>query len=135
LISRVGPDPVLVISGAAEARVLRRFIYAAPADHPNLSIERRSRVGRRGQYIVTVEGVDVFASVLPPGNAWLFSAKALRSVRYAEVDQPSHYVHISFELGDDIKGTLRVRVRQLLEWSNAPTFELHMPDPSDDGVD
>jgi hypothetical protein len=135
LVSRVGANPVLVVSKAAEARVLKRLIYAAPADRPNLTIERRRQVGKRGTYVATIEGVDVFALDLPPGNAWLFSGKALQSVLYAEIDQPSHYVAISFELGDDMKGTLRVRVRQLLEWSNAPSFALHMPDPTDHGSD
>jgi hypothetical protein len=104
-VEQVGPAPVLVISRAAEGRALQRLLYAAPADLPSLKIERRPRGERGASYIATIEGVDVFGADFRPGIAWLFSAKVLRSIRYAEVDQPDRYVDVTFELGEEMKGT------------------------------
>jgi hypothetical protein len=129
LVGQVGPDPVLVVSWAAEGSALQRFMYAAPAARPNLTIERRPRGERGGgSYIVTIDGVDVFGEQFTPGVAWLFSARALRGIRYAELDEPGRYVEVAFELGEETKGTLRVRVRQHLEWADLPVFELLAPD-------
>jgi hypothetical protein len=131
LVDQVGPDPVLVVSRIAEGRAWQRFMYAASSDRPNLKIERRPRSEKGGSYIATVEGVDVFGADFTPGEAWLFSAKSLRSVRYAELNQPRHYVDTIFDLGEGMKGTLRVRVRQRLEWANTPIYELRAPDPDE----
>lgn len=132
LVSLVGADPVLVVSNAAEGRVLQRFLYGSAADRPNLTIERRSRGQGNGSYIATVEGVDVFGAGFTPGVAWLFSARTLRSVRYAEIEQTGRYVDVSFDPGGEVKGTLRARVRQVLEWGDTPTFEIRSPDHPDE---
>lgn len=131
LVAQVGPDPVLVVSRNAEGRALRRFLYAPAADRPRLTIEQRSRDERGASYIATIEGVDVFGAEFPAGKAWLFSARSLRAVRYAETDPAGRYAELTFELGEEMKGTLRVRLRQLLEWSDGPIFELKAPDPED----
>lgn len=127
LVAQIGPDPVLVLSQATEGRAMRRIMRAVPADRPPLKIERRPRADSGGSYIGTVEGVDVFAAALSPGVAWLFSAKALRSIRYAETERPGCYLAVGFELGEQMKGTLRVRVRQQFDWANTPIFEIKFP--------
>jgi hypothetical protein len=129
LIAQVGSDAVLVVSRTAEGRALRKFLYAAAADRPKLRIEQRPQGERRDSYIATIEGVDVFGGDVPAGSAWLFSAAALRASRYAETDPAGRYVELAFELGEENRGELRVRVRQSLEWSMAPVFELTAPDP------
>jgi hypothetical protein len=132
LIAQVAPDPVLVVSRNAEGRALRRFLYAPATDRPNLRIEQRPPGERRASYIATIEGVDVFGAEFPAGEAWLFSAEALRAVRYAETHPAGRYAELTFELGGEkMKGTLRVRVRQELEWSDSPIFELKAPDPGE----
>ena len=75
--------------------------------------------------------MDVFGAQFTPGVAWLFSGRALRGVRYAELDEPGRHVEVAFELGEETKGTLRVRVRQHLEWAEMPVFELLAPDPDE----
>jgi len=110
-VEQVGPEPVLVLSRNAEGRVLRRFGYGLTRDRPNLMIERRPDDESGGAYIATVEGVDVFGADFTPGVAWLFSARALRRIRYGELDVPGRFVDVSFDLGEETKGTLRVRFR------------------------
>jgi hypothetical protein len=131
LVAQVGPDPVLVVSRNAEGRALRRFLYAPATDRPKLTIEQRPRSERRASYIATINGVDVFGAEFSAGEAWLFSAESLRAVRYAETDPAGRYAELTFELGEELKGTLRVRVRQELEWSDSPIFELKAPNPGD----
>lgn len=131
LVAQVGPDPVLVVSRNAEGRALRRFLYAPASDRPKLTIEQRPRGERQASYIATIEGVDVFGAEFPAGKAWLFSAASLLAVRYAETDPAGRYAELTFELGEEMKGTLRVRVRQSLEWSDGPVFELKALDPGD----
>lgn len=125
LVADVGPDPVLVVSNTAEARTLRRLLFARAVERPPLAIERHDIGSRRGEYIATIEGVDVFGAAFPPGTAWLFSGRALRSLRYAKVDQSGHRVSVAFDPGEDLKGRLRVRMRQVLEWNEEPILELN----------
>lgn len=132
LVPQVGPDPVLVVSRNAEGRALRRFLYSPAADRPNLRIEQRPRDQRRASYIATVEGVDVFGAGFEPGVAWLFSARTLKAVRYAETDTPGCFVELAFEPGEGMGGAVRIRIRQALDWSDDPVFELHAPDPEDE---
>jgi hypothetical protein len=122
LVAQVGPTPILVVSRNAEARALRRFLYAPIADRPKLTIKQRPLH-------------DVFGAEFLAGEAWLFSGEFLQAVRYAETDSSGHYAELTFELGEEMKGALRVRVRQELEWSNTPIFELKAPDPLESIVD
>lgn len=127
LIEQVGPDPVLVVSRKAEGSALRRFLFARPSDRPRLKIEQRARDEKKRFYIATIEGVDVFGADFPPCMAWLFSAQSLRAVRYVQTGPSGRYADLAFEIGEDMKGTLRVGVRQTLEWSDSPIFELQLP--------
>jgi hypothetical protein len=135
LVAQVGPDPVLVVSRNAEGRALRRLLYAPATARPKLMIDRRPRGERRAPYIATIEDVDVFGSELPAGRVLLFSAESLKAVRYAETDPAGRYAELTFELGEELKGTLRVRVRQKLEWADTPIFELKAPDLDDSNTE
>jgi hypothetical protein len=127
LIAEVGANPVLVLS-QAEGQAMRRVMRTAPADRAELRIEKRRRTQIGGSYIGTIEGTDVFSAGFAAGTAWLFSANALRSIRYAEVERPTRYVVVVFDPGEQVIGTLRVRVHQKFEWSDAPIFEIKFLD-------
>ncbi|WP_407530448.1 hypothetical protein [Methylobacterium oryzisoli] len=53
----------------------------------------------------------------------------MRAVRYAETDPADRYAELTLELGDEMKGT--VRVRQALYWSDSPIVELKALDPGE----
>jgi hypothetical protein len=128
LVGRVGVDPVLVVSRLAEGRLVRQFIRGSATESASkLAVKRRP--GNDSSYIVTIEGVDVFGAGLPPGVAWLFSARALQSISYAELDYAEQYVDASFEPNEDTKVRLRMRVRQKLEWATTPVYELQVTNP------
>lgn len=131
LVAQVGPEPVLVVSRNAEGRALRHLLYSREEDRPDLIIERRNQENRFSSYIATVEGVDVYGADFPLGEAWLFSGQALVRIDYEEVGSGLH-VSIGFEPTDELKGTLRARIRQRFEWAQTPIFELHTPDPEED---
>jgi hypothetical protein len=126
LVAEVGPDPVIVLSQTAEGAAMRRLMRAAPSDRPSLKFERRSRESRGGSYLGTMEGVDLFAAKFTAGVAWLFSAKALLEVRYAEIES-AQFVKVVFDPGEETTGTLRVHLRNYFHWSDAPIFEIRFP--------
>ncbi|MGX1742139.1 hypothetical protein ACWIEX_11335 [Bosea sp. NPDC055353] len=132
LVEQVGPAPVLVISQNAETRALRRLVYEVAEHRPQLQIERRPSAERLGSYVATVAGIDVYGANFPAGVAWLFSGRALRSIRYSELDASGDLVAIGFEPDVDLHGTLRLRFRQHLEWSADLIFELRAPDPDEE---
>ena len=111
-----------------DRQAMRRVMRTAPADRAELRIEKRRRTQIGGSYIGTIEGTDVFSAGFAAGTAWLFSANALRSIRYAEVEKPTRYVVVVFDPGEQVIGTLRVRVHQKFEWSDAPIFEIKFPE-------
>lgn len=129
LIPQAGPDPVLLVSRRSEGRAIRRLLRAWTGSQPKLAINIRRRDGKGMAYIATVEGVDVFGADFTPGIAWLFSATALRGISYSQLDESGRYVDIAFEVDEDMNGTMRVRFRQHVTWSDAPIFELRAPDP------
>lgn len=131
LVSQVGPNPTLVVSRQAEGRAIRRFIYAKSNTNPTLKIEQKPSDDARGQYIATVEGVDVYGADFSPGSAWLFSARSLRSLAYAPVDGATRAVTLTFEPKDEITGSLRVAFRQLADWNDSPIFDLTIDDPDE----
>jgi hypothetical protein len=131
LVQQVGPDPVLVVSRATEGRTLRRLLYGAVENPDGLRLEGRAHGDAGASYIVTVEGVDVLGADFPKGLAWLFSARSLESIHYAELDSPGRYADVEVDFGEDIKGILRVRFRQTLRWADTPIFELKVLDPDD----
>lgn len=134
LVMQVGPAPVLVISEPTEIQVLRRLLYAPADSRPPIRIER---LARKGSYIATIEGVDVYSANLKAGVSWLFSGKALRKIGYAETSEPGHYVDLTFEPENDQSGTIRVRLKQQLIWSETPVYEIRTNPasaPTDDDI-
>ena len=79
--------------------------------------------------------MNVFGAEFTPGVAWLFSARALQRIRYAELDEPEHFVDVAFEVGEDMVGTLSVRFHQEVEWADTPTFEPCVPVLDEPGGD
>jgi hypothetical protein len=132
LAARVGPEPVLVVSREAEGRALRRFLYPVQGDKAALVIERKPRAEVGGLYISTVEGVDVYGADWEAGTAWLFSARALRSVRYFALDAAKHHVTLKFEPIDDRTGRLRAQFQQEPTWDDSRILEIQLEDPHDE---
>lgn len=126
MVSKAGPRPTLIVSLPTEGRLLRRFLYSSPGDRPDLRIERRASRTMGPHYIATVEGVDVFGADLPPNEAWLFSAKTLSRVEYAEIDCTGRFAEVTLEVGEEQEGALVVTVYQRLEWAETPIVEVHM---------
>ncbi len=129
LAGLVGPEPLLMISLQAEVGTLRRFLFSAPGDRPSLKVELKARANHNGVYVATVENIDVYGANCSPGTSWLFSAKALRSVRYASIDEEGRFVTLKFELGEGLKGTLRACFSRSAVWAGTPTFEVRLADP------
>ena len=128
LVDQIGPHPVMAVSQRAEGRNFRRFSLGVGTDWPDLSFERLPPGAPQAFYIGTVGRVRIYGLQSPPGRAWLFSATALRNVRYAEIDGPGRFVDVAFEPTAGVEGTLRVRVRQQCEWRDSVGFELVLPE-------
>jgi hypothetical protein len=99
-------------------------------------VERKSGSQRAvGPYVVTIEGVDVFASDLELGRYLLFSGTMLKEVRYEGVAPEGAILSLSYENSDmPEKGTLKMEFRQAFEWDDTPVLELRSPQ-SPDGQD
>ena len=131
-VERVGTDPIMLVSRAAQARMMRWLLYSGPGKTTDLRIERKSREDVGFPYIITVEGVDVYGANLQRGTAWLFSAKYLRAVRYAILDNKGRHITLTYKPTDDTKGTLEAEFVQTAKWRRRnPIFEVHSDDPSD----
>lgn len=77
LAQRVGVEPVLLICrDETEELVGLNYRRAGPLAALDVSDRRPSR--DRGHYVAGIEGVEVFATDLAKGVAWLFSARHLR---------------------------------------------------------
>jgi hypothetical protein len=129
IAGRVGPEPVLLVSGRAEARFLRRFLVDDDATRPSLRVEYVQRERAAAPYIATVEGIDVYGTNFEPGSACLFSTRSLRAVRYGALDDSGRCVELTFEPVDQTTGALRARYVLLPDWENYPVFEIHAHDP------
>lgn len=77
------------------------------------------------QDIGTIEA-RFFSGGFSSGTDWLFSANALRNIRFAEVERPARYVFVVFDPGELMVSTLRAH--QKFEWSDARIFEIKFPD-------
>ena len=131
LVEKIGLDPILVVSRNAEGRILRRLLYSKDKEKPDLRVQHHPREDSSGSYLATVEGVDVFGADFPAGIAWLFSRRALTRASYSELEMPGRYVNVFDEVNQDLKVTLRLQFRQILEWSDAPIYELAIQDPDE----
>ncbi|MDX0542054.1 hypothetical protein GOC91_03350 [Sinorhizobium medicae] len=128
--SRIGPEPVLLVSQRDEGRIIRRFIYAKRGETLPVRIERKPRDeygGHGGSYIATIEDIDVYGTDLGAGTALLFSARILRSVIYDSIDGANRHIQVSFENGGEGKGVLAVHYKQSVEWGDGPILEITFP--------
>lgn len=127
LVDQIGPDPILLVSRSVEGRALRSLLNNLGEEPSKLKIERRPRNDAKGLYIATIEGVEVFEADVPIGVAWLFSGQMLRRIRYAELDNQSHYVGAAFEFQDQDRVKLKLRFSQQFVWMDEPIFEIIGP--------
>lgn len=130
--TRVGPDPVLLVSEREDERILRRFVYSSRKEPPQVKVERKPHDevgGHYGSYIATIEDIGVYGTQLPTGRAWLFSARLLRAVIYDAIDGADRHVHVRFEGEGEGAGVLRVRYKQSVRWADDPILEIRMPAP------
>lgn len=127
LADQIGPDPILLVSQSVEGRALRNLLYPAGEEPPRLKIEQRPRSEAEGSYIANIEGVDVFGVDFPAGMAWLFSGQLLRQIKYAELDNQSHYVGVAFEFQDQDRVKLKLCFSQQFVWLDEPIFEIMRP--------
>lgn len=127
LVDQIGPYPILLVSRSVGGRALRSLLNNSAEEPPKLKIERRPRNDAKGLYIATIEGVDVFEADVPVDVAWLFSGQMLRRIRYAEVDNQSHYVGVAFEFQDQDRLKLKLCFSQQFVWMDEPIFEIIGP--------
>lgn len=132
LTPRISEHPALVVSRTAEGRAIRRLLYPSDGAASTLRVEQKQREGRRGGYIATVEGVDVFGGNFTQGVCWLFSGTALRVVRYSILDAAGHHVTLGYEPETDLRGALRAQFEQSTDWSDDLIFEIRSADPADE---
>jgi len=130
-IERVGADPVLVVSRTAQGRQLWRIAREQSGEH-DLAVHQNLEKFQSTFYIATIEGVAVFNADFSPGTAWLFSGRSLRCVQYEELERPGQFVGIDVDVNEDLKCDIRLRFRQKCDWSDAPIFEIRMPNKGGD---
>ena len=73
----------------------------------------------------------MYGADFPHGTAWLFSARALRAVRYSAFGEEGRYLTLTYEVGENMTGKLRARFIQSSVWEDTPVFELNIPDRDD----
>jgi hypothetical protein len=130
----LGPAPALLVP-REQAWTVLGLARDAERGSRGLRIERKPGKDGDHGYLATVAGVDVYAGVVRPGAAWLFSATALRVVRYGPVGKEGSVLDVAFEPGDDpAAGALVVRFAQSVEWDESPVLEFRTPsDPFEVG--
>jgi hypothetical protein len=131
LKAQVGDDPVLA-TARAQSFTLGNLIHRIENENalPFVHEERRpdNIVGR---YVATIEGIEVYDGRFKPGTAWLFSGRALQTLRYYAVNEDGHHVGLTFEPGSEIEGPLVASIMPVPEWSEDPIFELNFDSDSE----
>ena len=84
LEAEIDGDAALAVSRSAEEPILWRMLHGAPADRPNLTVEKHSKDMNVASYIATINGIHVFGAALSRGEAGFSPPK-----RY-EVSTTSH---------------------------------------------
>ena len=131
LEAEIDGDAALAVSRSAEEPVLWRILHGAPEGRPNLTVEKHPQDMNVASYIATINGIHVFGAALSRGEAWLFSTKALQSVHYAAFGETARYVNVTYEAGEQMKGTLYISIRIVFEWQETPIFELSLTGAED----
>jgi len=115
-----GPSPILLLERLIASRLVKHTMLH------KIAVNRIGQDGRGlGGYLGTVEGVNLYGSEALKDKMLLFSANALKSIRYERVTEGS-ILDINFEPEpiDPTMGTLVVRVAPILEWNGSPIIEL-----------
>ncbi|WBY17297.1 hypothetical protein PF049_03830 [Erythrobacteraceae bacterium WH01K] len=127
LVERVGEQPVLIVATQDSIDQLGRLHFRRDDPLAGFDISHERTPRERGHHVVTIEGVEVFATNLPPGTAWLTSARHLRRIGYAPVTGGRVSLAYQPDEGSETTvGSLVVGFRQVLEWSNDPVFEIRL---------
>jgi hypothetical protein len=127
LVRRVGDRPVLIVANQDSIDRLGRLRFGRDDPLAGLATSYERTPRERGRHVVTIEGVEVFATNLQPGTAWLTSARHLRRIGYAPV--AGGRVSLAYqpdEGSETTVGGLVVGFRQLLEWGDGPVLEIHL---------
>lgn len=125
LVRRVGDRPVLIVATQDSIDRLGRMRFRRDDPLAGLAISYERTPRERGRHVMNVEGVEVFATNIQPGTAWLTSAKHLRRIGYAPV--AGGRVSLAYqpdEGSETLVGSLVVGFRQVLEWGEGPVLEI-----------
>jgi len=126
-VRRVGDRPILIVANQDSIDRLGRLRFGRDDPLPGFAVSFERTARERGRHVVTIEGVEVFATNLQPGTAWLTSARHLRRIGYAPVT--GGRVSLAYEPDEDSEttvGTLVVGFRQVLEWGEGPILEIRL---------
>lgn len=123
LAARVGEAPTLLVSRDDSEGLLRRsYMRDGPLAELNVDYNRQPR--HSGQHIARIEGVDVFATDVTAGTAWLFSGRHLRRIGFLPVDQDRVALGWVPTSEDGLMGRLVATIRQCFAWGDEPILEL-----------
>ena len=126
LAAEFGTEAVLVVPFDPVGHDISTWTIKQPDDLPGLHIEYRQNQPTGGGfgYTATIEGISVYAAHFPPDRAWLFSARTLRSIRYARLPS-GDLVDLAFNEADDPRASaFVVSFAQEIEWNDLPIIEL-----------
>jgi len=126
LAARLHQCPVLVISANTEGRALRELMYGPGRAATPFRIKQIKPNGVVGNYIATVEGIEVYAGNFEPGIAWLFSGQALEAIRYYATNEAGDHVALTFEALCNVEGNMVASVMQVVDWTVDPVLELEL---------
>lgn len=127
LVRRVGDRPVLIVTNQDSIDRLGRMRFRRDDPLAGLAISYERTPRERGRHVMNVEGVEVFATNIQPGTAWLTSAKHLRRIGYAPV--AGRRVSLDYQPDEGsgtLVGSLVVGFRQVLEWGDGPVLEIRL---------
>lgn len=122
----VGPDPVLLVPFTPIGRDISNWQYSPTPEGLNIEFRQNQPTGAGFGYRSTIDGINVYTINLPSDQAWLFSGRMLRSIRYARL-QGGNLVDLLFNEADDPhKSSFTVHFAQEVEWNDTPIFELQL---------
>jgi hypothetical protein len=128
LRERVGPDAVLIVTHKDAIDRLGRFYLGRGQPLGDIEVSFKRVPRERGHHVARVDGVEVFATNIEKGTAWLLSARHLRRIRYAPAEGERVTLTFDPDPENPIKGTLVMGFEQALDWGEEPVFEIALPD-------
>ena len=120
-----GRQPILLVPSSSEPAWLGQWLSGELAT-PGVQVSRKDDV-KFNQYLGTINGVDVYDSELPLGQALMFPDDMLEEVRYG-TNAEGRVVTITFEEGvDPAPGRLTFHLSQGLTWKGDEVVDLRFP--------